>query len=296
MNVERFCEFLERLGHHTVKSESGWWFNAGPGLYESIPPFALIGPSEQEIRRLLWRPDVMGVKYYADIDQTPAGKPSFLYVVEDESYDLSHLQSKVRRRIKRYLDQCEVRQFDFDRLYETGMPLNQDTLARQKRTDPMFDSEAGWKQFCEAGRDVEGAQVWGAFVDGELAAYMMAFVIDGYCNCLYQMSWSKYLDMRVNHILTFRATQQMIALPYVHCVSQGHETVRDIEGLDTYKIRMGFTKRPLRQVVKLHPAVRLALMSPPGQWALDALMQRRPDNDFLIRLRGVLEFARYSYP
>lgn len=296
MNVACFRRFLERLGHRVIESESGWWFNAGPGFYESIPPSALISPSKEEIRRLLWRPGVLGIKYYTEAEGARLGRPSHIYVVENKSYDLSHVQSKVRRRMKRHLDQCEVRQFDFDTLYASGMPLNQDTLVRQKRADSLFGTPEGWRRFCQAGRDVEGAQVWGAFVGGELAAYMMSFIIDGCCNCLYQMSRTKYMDQCVNHVLTFCATQNMLKQPGIHCVSQGHETVREIEGLDTYKIRMGFARRPLRQVVRLHPAVRAALMSPPGKWTLATLMARRPHDDFLIRLRGVLEFARYSYP
>ena len=111
MNVNNYREFLERIGYHVIESESGYWFNLGPAFYESIPPFALISPSESEVRNLFRRHRMAGIKYCVDVNKT--GKPSFLYVCEDKSYDLSSVQSRMRNTIRQGLKKCHVCQIDF---------------------------------------------------------------------------------------------------------------------------------------------------------------------------------------
>jgi hypothetical protein len=293
MNVESYREFLERMGHRVIESESGYWFNAGPRLYESIPPFALISPSEEEVRYLFQRHRMIGIKYYADVDNT--GKSSFLYVCEDPSYDLNSLGRQTRRKIRKGLKECQVRQIDFAYLYAHGMLANRDTLTRQKRSDPTFDNPAGWKRFCQAAKQVEGALAWGAFVGDQLAAYTMAFTINGYSICLYQMSRTEMMPLYVNHALTHIATKEMLSLPGIHCVSQGHETIRDLPGLDIYKVRMGYKKRPLRQVVKFHPLAKPVMLSSVSRLALHRLRRWLPHNDPLLCAEGIINIAQRSY-
>jgi hypothetical protein len=103
MNIESYREFLERIGYQVIESESSCWFNAGPRLCESFPPFALISPSTHEVWRLLWRHHMVGIKYYAKMDK--AGKPSFLYVCEDESYDLSRLGRQTRKEDSKRIEE-----------------------------------------------------------------------------------------------------------------------------------------------------------------------------------------------
>lgn len=293
MNVNNYREFLERIGYHVVESESGYWFNLGPAFYENIPPFALISPSESEVDDLLWRHRMAGIKYCVDVDK--AGRPSFLYVCEDKSYDLSNVQPRMRSIIRKGLKKCHARQIDFDYLYKYGMQLNRDTLARQRRSDSTFTDPAKWRQFCQAGRQVDGALTWGAFVGDELAAYMVAFIIDGYSNYLHQMSRTDLLPSRANHVLTYVATQEMLSRPDIHCVAHGQESIRNLPGLDEYKMRMGYRKRPMRYVVRLHPLVKSVMLGPAGRLALRGLERLVPDNDLLLRTRGIVSIAQHCY-
>jgi hypothetical protein len=294
MNVDNYREYLERIGHCVIKSESGYWFDAGPRMYESIPPFAQINPSEDEIRYLFRRHHMVGIKYCTDMN-IMVGKPSFLYVCEDPSYAIDSLGRQTRRKIRQGLKECQVHRIDFECLYTQGMPANQDTLARQKRSDSNFDNPAGWRRFCQAASQVEGALAWGAFVGDQLTAYTFGFVIDDYCILIYQMSRTEIIHLHINQALTYTATREILSLPDIHCVSQGHETIRDLPGLDTYKVRMGYTKRPLRQVVKLHPLAKPVMLSSVGRHSLRRFRRWLPDSDPLICAEGILNIAQHSY-
>ncbi len=291
MNVNNYREFLERIGHHIIESESGYWFNQGLGFYESIPPFALINPSEDEIRHLFWRNRVAGIKYCTDVDKT--GLPSFLYICEDKSYDLNTIWRKKRNRIRKGIRECHVCQIDFKYLQAHGIPLNEDTMARQKRSDLTFSDPAKWKRFCQAASQVEGALTWGAFVGNKLAAYMVVFIIDGYCNILHQMSCTALLSSNPNEALTFIATKEMLSLNGINCVSYGHESIRDLDGLDEYKVKMGYKKHQLHQVVKVHPFIKTIILSSAGQLALNGLEHLLPNSDFLKRTRGIINVAQH---
>jgi hypothetical protein len=293
MNAELFREFLERIGHKTIESETCSWYKVGPGCYASIPPFDLLHPGESEIRRLLLTHAIAAVRYCTDTGN--GGKPSFLYVVDDPEYDLGHLSRQNRGYIKRAAPTCRVEQIDFEYLYRHGMPLNQDTVARQNRDDPMFTDPSRWKQVCEAGKSVEGAFAWGTFVEDALASFVIGFLIGGTAYILYHHSANQYLNLRPNHLLTFTITRELMAVPEINCVSLGYESIRDLSGLDDYKLRLGYTKRPLHQVVRLHPLLKGMILGPAGQLTIRELRRRLPDNDTLLQVDGLSKIASYSY-
>jgi hypothetical protein len=126
-------------------------------------------------------------------------------------------------------------------------------------------------------------------------AYTVGFVIDDYVFYLYQMSRTDARPLFINHALTYLATKEMLALPDIHCVSQGHETIRDVRGLDEFKVRLGYDKRPLCQVVKLHPLVKPVALSSVGQFLLNRLRRQYPYSDSLICAEGIINIARHSY-
>jgi hypothetical protein len=293
MNVVNYCEFLERIGHHVVKSESGYWYDPGPRMFERIPAFSLTCPSDHEARNLFWRTGMLGIKYYADLDHP--GKESFLYVCDDPDYDISNLGRSTRRKVRTGLRKCQVRQIDFVCLHAQGIAANLDTMERQKRQEPLFGDPEHWKEFCQAGGQVEGAVAWGAFVGQDLAAYTMGFIVDDYAIFIYQMSRSEHRSLFVNHALTYTATHEVLARPDIRCASQGHETVRNVSGLDDFKVRLGYKKRPLRQVFRFHPLVKPAVLNPVSQMALGKLRHWRPDSDALVRASGIVDIAQQSY-
>jgi len=292
MNVENYRRFLEAIGHRVIASPSGYWFDISRRFYESIPPFRVIAPDRAEIDALLRQHRLIGVKYCAPQDHF--GKHSWIYICRDKDYDLKSLHPRMRNKVRQGLRQCTVRRLTFDYLRDHGMPLNRDTLKRQGRDDAVLSQPARWARLCQFGQHIEGTSAWGAFVSDRLAAYMIAFVINGYSNILYQMSRTDLLGSRANNALAFVATREMLASPGIQGVSYGQASIRELPGLEEYKLRLGYEKWPMRYVVVLHPLVRLTLLRRTGHLLLGSLNRVFPDHDVLKRINGIVEIARQS--
>jgi hypothetical protein len=292
MNAENYRRYLEAAGHRIIAGSSGYWSTVARSFYDSIPPYQVRAPDQEEVETLFRKHGAIGLKYCAPRDH--AGKPSWFYVCEAQEYDLSTLHAKMRNKVRQGLRNCTVRQIDFDYLRDHGLLLNQDTLERQGRDDPQFSRPERWARLCHAGQQTEGASAWGAFVDGELAAYMITFIVDGYYNILHQMSRMDLLDTRANNALAYVATKEMLASPGIQGVSYGQASILELPGLQEYKFRLGYEKRPMRHVVALRPVLNTVLLSRLGDGLMTGLTRLFPDRDVIERISGTLDIARQS--
>ena len=292
MNVENYREFLQAIGHRIITSPSGHWFDISRSFYESIPPVRLITPEAEDLKALFRQHPVIGLKYCGPVDGR--GKQSWIYICRETDYDMKTVHRKMRNKVRQGLANCEVRPVSFQYLRDHALPLNQDTLNRQGRHDPMFAESAQWARLCQAGQEIEGAIAWGAFVESELAAYLIAFVIDGCSNILHQMSRTDLLDSKANNALAFVVTREMMASSHIQAISYGHASIRGLPGLEEYKVRLGYEKWPMRYVVVLHPLIRSLLLNRLGDALLSHLSRFLPDQDVLKRIDGIVDIARES--
>lgn len=293
MNLDKFREFLELTGHNIIESPSSLWCEMVPRFYESIPFYQTINPCQAEIDMLFRNHQMLGVKYR--MHEGKKGKRGCIYICGEKPYDLKALHPKTRNKVRQGLKNCVVREIDFGLLHEHGLPLNRDTLKRQGRDDATFSQRSQWAQFCEAGKRAEGASAWGAFVGDRLAAYMVTFITGQYCNMLYQCSSTDLLPTKANHALTYVVTREMLSSSTINYVSYGRSSIRgDLDGLDEYKTRLGYEKRPVDFVVVLHPLAELLLVGRLGNGLLGLLSRIARDNDYLKRIKGIVEIAKES--
>jgi len=301
LNVENICQFYKRLGFHIIESPSSYWLNLGPRFYVALPPQTIIvNPDEDEMAKLCSQPGVLGLKYSTERStRSPTaaegdGQPGAIYLLSDKSYDLAKLSRSTRRHTRRGLKMCSVEQIGFDELKAKGMQANLDTLCRQKRDDPIFSQSRRWASFCHAGGAVEGAGVWGAFVNDELAAYAVTFITDDCCNILYQMSCTDMMQYRVNLALFYTINRKMLALPGINRICCGMTPIIDLPGLDTFKTRLGYEKRPVHFKVKLRPWLGRLLLNSAGRGALSLARRVAPDVYLLKQANGFLSIGRAS--
>lgn len=293
MNLDKFREFLELTGHNVIKSPSSLWCEMVPMFYESIPFYQTINPCQAEIDTLFRNHHMLGIKYR--MHEGKKGKGGCIYICGDKPYDLKAVHPKMRNKVRQGLKNCVVREIDFGLLHDHGLPLNRDTLKRQGRDDGTFSVRSQWAQFCEAGKRVEGASAWGAFMGDQLAAYMVTFITGQYCNILYQCSSTDLLPTKGNNALTYVVTREMLSSSTINYVSYGRSSIReDQAGLDEYKTRLGYEKRPVDFVVVLHPLVKLLLVGGLGNGLLGLLSRMTRDNDYLKRIKGIVEIAKES--
>ncbi len=292
MNEEHFGRFLELQGRRVITSKSGAWYDAGGGVYLNIPYTQTIDPDPAELSELFRRHRILGVKY-STLDQS-RGRPGAVYVIHDKAYGLHSLKRTTRACVCKGLDCCTVREIGFDYLQQHGLRLNRDTMERQCRDDPFFSNPERWARLCQAGRQVEGAGAWGAFVGEQLAAYAIIFCIGDCCHILHEMSRIDLMQCHSNHALQYELICKMIARPEIQCVSIGLEPIFKIPGLDRFKRYFGYEKVARNYVVVLHPLLQALLLGWPGWALLCAARHGFPQHNGLKRVHAIVDIARLS--
>ena len=131
LKVEILAKWLRRCGHRIIRTESSFWYDAGPLVFQAFPYHRTIKPSRKELRRLLLKNNAIALRFSTPI-ATPCGTISYHVVCEDQNYDLSSLSRQARQNVKRGLKYAVIEPISFSRLASEGWSLRQDTLKRQK--------------------------------------------------------------------------------------------------------------------------------------------------------------------
>lgn len=92
-------ELYQRLGQRVVCSESSWWHEVHPHVFQSFPYYRLIQPQEPELQALLREYRLRAIRY-----TTPLEGFGFFSTVElntSTDYDISTIRkTEVRRAIR----------------------------------------------------------------------------------------------------------------------------------------------------------------------------------------------------
>ena len=102
-------------------------------------------------------------------------------------------------------------------------------------------------------------EAWGAFVDGELAAFIVAMLVE---DCYYihlQKSASALLKHYSNNALLFTVMKAALARPEVGWISNGQIALAAREGLYHFKTSMGFDIHPFKEQMVFNPLIRPGL-------------------------------------
>jgi hypothetical protein len=288
MSTESFAAFLSANGHRVVRTELGYWYDASRGFFLSLPSHRLLSPSAADLRQVLRHRPCFGVRFPAPLEGP--GKPSYQIVCDAHDYSIEGLGANARSKVRRGLRRCEVAPMRFPDLAAAGAKANQDTLARQGRTTWLTGDR--WETYCGAAHRTAGMEAWGAFVGGELAAFLVTVALDDCVEFLLARSRSDLLDAYPNNALIFRVAEEMLVNRGVRKVTFGLESLEPVGPLDQFKFSMGFRAEPLRQRVVFHPVVRWLVQPPPVRAFLYRWAERRGADDvFWRKAAGILRFA-----
>jgi hypothetical protein len=142
---------------------------------------------------------------------------------------------------------------------EQGRQAHADTLARQDRGGLL--TGAKWDRFWTAVDETAGMEVWGAWTDEKLAAFLLTVSFDDSVEFLFARSRDDCLSAYPNNALLFQVTEEMMARRRVREITFGIESLEPVGPLDPFKFSMGFRTKPLRQRVVFHPLLAAALRS-----------------------------------
>jgi Acetyltransferase (GNAT) domain len=282
VSAETMAGFLERLGHRIVQTPSAYWYDYRR-FFLNFPHDRLIDPVADELAALFRRFPI-GVRYFAP--PLGAGAASYALVCRGRDYDLNRLSANTRSKIRRGLSRGKVERVEARYVRAAGRAVNEDTLRRIHLRDPY-----PWDAYWEAVERSEGVEVWAAFVDGELAAYLVAILADDSCEIPVARSSAPMLRFYPNNALLFTVVRDMLARPAIDRVFFGVESVEGATGVDEFKLGMGFVKVPICQRVVLHPLLRPVLGNALVAGVIGALARRRPQNELWRKLKGVVALS-----
>ncbi|HJU28154.1 MAG TPA: GNAT family N-acetyltransferase [Candidatus Binataceae bacterium] len=244
-----------------------------------------MNPTANEIASVLIRGPALALRYPSPAN---GSKPDGgMYVCSDPGYDFGSLTPNARSHTRRGLARCAIDRIGFDYLARHGYDLLADTAMRQTGGRPSI-SPANWARFCRAAALRPDIEVWGAFAENRLAAFIVGMMID---DCFYihlQKSDTALLKYYPNNALTFEVTRNRLASGAAE-VSHGQIALAASAGLDAFKRGMGFQVKPFKERVVFHPLFRPTLWLGRG---IASLMERvYPKNLFLQRVTKSLELA-----
>lgn len=286
MNPDVFAEWLRLQGHRVIKTDSSYWYNQGPRVFQAFPYHWIIQPSEKELSSFLVEQKAVGLRFSTNWD-APEGYLSYHAVFEGEMYGLDHLGKWARKNVRRGLKNCEVLPISFDLLAKEGLALQIDTLDRQGRKLSM--TKEVWEKRCLAARDLPGFEAWGAFVNHLLVASVIVFQMDECAYLLYQQCLRAYLAEHVNNALSFTVTQNLGARSWIKRILYGLHSLDAPPSVDEFKFRMGYTVKPVRQRVLFHPKLS-PFINPYSYHALRAVVNLLPNRPILAKAEGMMRF------
>jgi hypothetical protein len=286
MSSEIFAEWLCRLGHKIVITDSSFWVEIGPRIFQAFPYHQVIMPSQDELDILLTRHSAVGLRYSAPWN-APYGVASYHVTFTDHQYPLGFLHKKARHDVRRGIAASEIAPISFDRLASDGWVLRAETFRRQGRTGAETYEE--WQRICQSAKGLHGFEAWGANVNGHLAASLIAFTSGDCCSILYQQSRTEYLPLGINNALTFVFTNEILKRPGQSYIFYGLHSLDAPPSVDQFKFRMGYTARPVKQRVVFHPSVR-PLVNCATHAILRVGLLIQPGNTTLSKAEGMLRF------
>lgn len=277
MTVDPFVQLYSYRCKENYHHDSGWWIKTHAGILTSVPYGRTIEPTETEVRFLLGRSGVWGLKYSAN--ESSNGLSSGIFMAK-RPYSENNLKSKARNQYRKAAKYCTFKEIFYEDLLGAAFELNISTFNRQNRSDPMA-SATNWRNFCESFKRVQAARAFGVYVGDQLASYAIVVVSNNIAEIIIQSSSSDYLKFCPNNLLTFNITSMYLnETDDIESVCYGLRSVESTDSLDHYKISMGYSLILTKQVILFHPLIKLLLLL-----KFDLLL------GFFVKLLGVKNYS-----
>jgi hypothetical protein len=255
MAVGDFCDFLNRLGHDVIDVAGATWYDVQPRVFMSVPYHRLVAVDETAIQDFMRERRVRALRF--PVAPSEFGFDSLLAINCKRDYDLASQHHKARSQTRRGIENCVVERADFAFLSREGLRLNRDT-ARRQGIENQYVDQRYWSRFCAAAGSCAGMSAWCAFVDGRVAAFLVAAEIDGWVEWIVNHSSSHLRNAYPNNALVYIAARHFLVEKHCAGICYGLGSIEPTPALDHYKARMGWDLVPIRQRLVFSAALRTA--------------------------------------
>ena len=285
MNAETFAEWLQRQGHKVIKTNSSYWYSAGPRVFQAFPYNWIISPPKEELDQIMMDHGALALRYSTSLN-ADEGMVSY-HVVLKRPYNLETLTTKLRYNIRQGLKNTKIEKISFKQMATDGWVVVRDTLQRQGRANSMTPKE--WEKICLSAEDLPGFECWGGFVDGELASTLFTVCIDNIGYTLYANTLQKHLKTHVSNAIYYVATTELLSREGITEMFFSLHSLDAPESINAFKFNMNFDALPVRQRVVFHPIIQ-PFVNNVSQRIMSTFIKYFPDNNLFRKTEGMLRF------
>lgn len=287
LDAERFAAFYRRAGVRVVQSPSAWWYEAAPRFLLALPSHNELTLEPGEADNLIRRERLAGLRYICAPSE--GGRPSFQIVCDTPDFSLEKLSANTRSKVRRGLGRNEIRRITGKELAAVAERAFVETMQRQNRESAA--ALTTWRGMLAAADEEPAIEIWSSWHESEFACYLIAVCIDDVCEFFQARSANHMLKHYPNNALIYTLTEEMLVHRRLREVTFGIESPEPVEELDTFKMQMGFRKKPVQQRVVFHPALRMAFSMPPLRRLLISAGSKPGADVRLRKAAGILKFA-----
>ncbi len=291
MNLTEYCERLREGGFKVVLgSGKTVWVSHERFSMLRQPAFAVDTPSRDEIRNVFKQSHAAMLSFGIRPSDKCAANSS-LYLCTDSEYCIEKLGQSARSHIRRGLDEFDIRFLEPSQILTLGMQSYCDTLAR---TGQSIEHRESFESFFRASRLEK--KYLGALKGEYLAAFLMVTEVDDWIS-IGAYSANEFLSLRPNNALIYFVLQHYLVEKGIRVATYGLSSVQassSAEGLNRFKLKMGFESIPVHRVFIINPLFRPLVNR--FSWKLAKEMLRfSPKHPLLKKAEGALRTALQGY-
>lgn len=253
MKLHRDCGYrIHRV--HDYYFYSRWIRKELFPLNSSFPPNYKISLNKRLVNALKWRFLISPVL----IDTKK--KDLYEFVLTTNNYELERFDRKVRNRIRKSLQTCDITRPSLEDLLDDGLLINRQTCERQSRKDKLITDKKLWSKYITSIYNDSEYIIWGAYYEKRLIGYLIIYELEGKFNML-QALISRDNSSATNPMcgLMYTAVNSLIK-QYGHItLSYGMHIFQAPNPLIRFKQNMLFKIVPLSRAYVINPVLLLLI-------------------------------------
>jgi hypothetical protein len=206
LDRDRLLRFFANAGFKVHRTANAGWYEAGPRFLLGVPTHMPLAIDAAEAREALRATGALGVRYVSA--RPTEGAESWQMLASGVDYDLEKFSGNTRSKVRRGLKNNEIRRISGDELMRTGEQAFLDTVKRQGRADRYGIDR--WHALLRAADADSGIEIWAAWHEGVMAAYLLTMVFADNCELYEARSRDDTLKHYPNNALIYQVTRHLL--------------------------------------------------------------------------------------
>ena len=225
-------------------SESAWEVRAGGKMLVYYGPHLKESPDLASVKQFLRHKKAWGAVWNYDWDGGDDA-PWYTYVCDTTGYDIDKISSKnSRKTIRRSLERTEVRRIEADWLADNGYEMYANATNRYKNYH--VSSREEFVRDLRAWDTSSGSIIYGAFVDGNLAAYGLARQFGPTVRFLFAHFDPDYAQAKPMYALYYTLAHECLNQEGCTDIDAGWRPFVHDTNIEEFFRRMGWRQAPCR--------------------------------------------------